>query len=601
MMNLKKWLSLLLAMLMLVSTLVACGDTNTNTDESKTETESVTETETETDAVVEDLAIVASGASKYTVVYPYDYENLSFVAEGYAKDLVASIDSMTGVKLKTKDDFIPKDQTQNAATPEILVGETDYPETEQLLSGIGYGDYAIGVVGNKIVVTAYTTSALAIAVEQFSTILKEAKTDDGIVLPGDLYQTETVIPMLNQLPKFTAGKRNSVTDSGDSSYVMAIDDVTLEDYQSYLATLAENGFSQKEEHVILNDTNHYAAYTNDTYAVTVIHTNYNDAVRVIMEPIASNGYFTYENPSNEKGVWDPLLIQVGLNQPGTETQNGMCYIVRLSNGKFLIFDGGHDDNAYAAGQNCLRLISTLKAYAPNKNSVKIAAWLITHPHTDHIGAFQYFCDNYLEDTTIKVENVLINFPSDLQARQDTSSDGLEEKVNKYRAKVQALVNAKGTSVHKSHPGQVYEFADAKLEILYSHDMRAEVHLNESNNLSIVSKLTIAGQTILINGDTHTRSNDVMIKMYGEDLQCDFYQAPHHGFGPTSVEYATLVNPKWVLVPIGPDKLSAISGNAWITCFTKKNTPMFYAKFNTTVFALPFDGTNFAEKLNGTIR
>lgn len=608
-MNMRRLLSLLLAFLMILPTLVACTDNNqTDPKESESESESVseseteTETETETEEVVEDVQLVTDGSTKFTVVYPYDYENLTIVAQGHAEDLVKTVKSLTGAKMKIKDDFIPKNETQDATALEILIGETDYPETEKLLSSIGYGDYAIGIVGKKVVVTAYTTTALAIAMVKFNEILSSAAADgSNITLPGDLYQTATVVPMLNTLPKYQNGTLNTITDSGDGAFVMAVNKADLNAHNAYLASLAENGFALKEERTILNADNNYAVYTDGTYAVTAIHTSYNNASRIIVEPIESNGYFSYENPSNATGSWAPLLIQVGLNKAGTNTQNGMCYIVRLSNGKFLIFDGGHDDTAYRDGQNCQRIVSTLKAYAPNKNNIRIAAWLITHPHTDHIGALQYFCDNYAEDKTITVENVLINFPSDIQAMQDTSSDGLEVKINNYRQKIQKLVKAKGTSVHKCHPGQVYEFADAKLEILYSHDMRAEVPLKESNNLSVVSKLTVAGQTILINGDTHTRSNEVMIKMYGTSLKCDIYQTPHHGFGPNDVDYPLLVDPQYVLVPIGPDKADDIAKNAWIACFINKSTPMFYAKFTTTVFGLPFDGTNYTVKQNGTIQ
>jgi len=590
MLQAKKLLSLLLLLSMLLSLFAACTPNN-NEDEStdtETETETETDTETETEPVPEDVKIVDAGAAEFTVVYPFDYDNLSFVAKDYAEQIAQEIRKLTQATVKQKDDYVPKNETHDASAPEILVGLTSYAETSELLGTVGYGDYAIGFVGKKLVVTASTTTALSVATTKVLEILNGgySEGENSISLPGDLYVTETVVPMLNKLPKYEAGDSFSLTDAGDGSYVLAVGDVDLEAHNAYLE-LIKATFTLKEERNILNDDNQYALYTNGTEAVTAIHTTYNDASRIIIEPIASNGYYTYENKSGA-GSNVPILIQVGLNPAGSETQNGMCYVVRLSNGKFMIWDGGHDDTAYKEGQNCQRLMNVLKGYAPNPSNVRIACWLITHPHTDHIGVLQYFCNNLSKFPGVTVENILLNLPSDIQAMQDTSSDGLEVKMNKYRDVIKKLTDKGTTVLHKSHPGQVYEFADAKLEILYSHDMRAEKPLKESNNLSIVSRLTVAGQTILFNGDTHTRSNEVMIKMYGKDLKVDFYQAPHHGYGPNDTRYPELAAPKYTLIPIGPDDVDHIKKNAWMTyLFSYSKT--YTAQFNTTVFLLPFDG------------
>ena len=595
MLNAKKIISLLLLLSMLLSMFVACKP---DSDDIPDETESESESEP---APSTDVKIVENETTNFKVVYPFDYDNLTFVAKDYAKQIADTIHSLTGVKVEQKDDYVPKNETHDSEALEILVGYTTYDETKQLMDTIGYGDYAIGFVGNKLVITAPSTTALAVATTRAIEILTEgySQSDNSISLAKDLKETSTVVPMLNKLPRYAAADSFSLTDAGDGSYVLAVGDVTLDEHNSYLE-LVKAAFTLKEERNILNDTNRYTLYTDGTDAITTIHTSYNNAARVIIEPIASNGYYAYENKGGA-GALPPLLIQVGLNPTGSDTQNGMCYIVRLSNGKFMIWDGGHDDSVYKEGQNCQRLVNVLRGYAPNPSNIRIACWLITHPHTDHIGALQYFCNNLSKFSDVTVENLLVNLPSDIQAMQDTSSDGLEVKMNKYRSVIKKLTD-KGTVLHKSHPGQVYQFADAKLEILYSHDMRAEKPLKESNNLSIVSKLTIAGQTILFNGDTHTRSNEVMIKMYGEDLKVDFYQTPHHGFGPNDYRYPELARPAYTLLPIGPDAADKVRDNAWMT-YLFSHSNIYTAKFNTMVFLLPFDGaeTSFRETANGTIR
>ena len=130
------------------------------------------------------------------------------------------------------------------------------------------------------------------------------------------------------------------------------------------------------------------------------------------------------------------------------------------------------------------------------------------------------------------------------------------------------------------------------------------NLTSINGLSIVSRFTVEGQTFLITGDTTTNSNYVMEAMYGKNLQSDFYQTPHHGYGGNSTTLAGLVNPQWVLWPCNEARYEEVrvkAHNAFLFDTSSNRVKEHYvANFQTVVFHLPFDGTNCTVSQNEKI-
>ena len=68
-----------------------------------------------------------------------------------------------------------------------------------------------------------------------------------------------------------------------------------------------------------------------------------------------------------------------------------------------------------------------------------------------------------------------------------------------------------------------------MDVLYTHEVMAPENLAYFNNSSMVTRFTIAGQTITFLGDIQNEGSTAMVKMYGKNLKSDIVQVSHHGW------------------------------------------------------------------------
>ena len=100
--------------------------------------------------------------------------------------------------------------------------------------------------------------------------------------------------------------------------------------------------------------------------------------------------FRSEDQTPVEKVCDVTLTQVGLLYD-VGSFNGMCYVMRLEDGSFIVTDGGH-----ALQKNADRLYRILRKQAPDPDNIVIAAWIFSHSHGDHSGMFPYFTASYAD-------------------------------------------------------------------------------------------------------------------------------------------------------------------------------------------------------------
>lgn len=328
-----------------------------------------------------------------------------------------------------------------------------------------------------------------------------------------------------------------------ASRVVLIPDSQPSRFDDYCALLQEKGFVQKEQFTA--DHRSFAAYEKDGWGVFVNYFANTREVQLVVEE--NTAYFSYTDDGREACV-TPRITQVYLSD------YGLSDVIRLSDGRLMIIDG-----ANVFEKDVDNLFQRLKTESPYEKPV-IAAWIFTHPHSDHFFCFFPFVKKYGQE--VEIEKFLFNFPAgdDLVHYPKLSKDGTRfaqwsgiegitggEIVELLRKDIAAM----GVPVYTPHTGQTYQLGDAKLTFLGSMD--DSIHCSENiNAASLIFMMELAGQRILLTGDG-SFSDTRLAARYGAELKADILQAPHHGFGCGTPEGEIagyrLIAPRVCLLPV----------------------------------------------------
>lgn len=354
-------------------------------------------------------------------------------------------------------------------------------------------------------------------------------------------------------PDFATSGSIVYNDCADQSTLLTATNATADEYQTYLQKLETNGYVKvMEDRKILNSDNKAAIYSNGKYLISTNFIATNNTVKIAIEPTncntveAVNKYLSAFDTefSAKSNICEPLFLSVGLSVSENKSDvgyynTGLSYILRLSDGSFIIIDGG--DSA-AANDHAGRIYSILKYYAPDKENIRIAAWIITHPHSDHARAFLEFCGSFLGDSTYKVtlEKVVANIPNYEDIMASLSNTHL--LINSSLRNSFAACKTRGTDIYKAHTGQVYNFCGATVELFYTYDVSMPQKLAKGmdNTFSLGFMISFEGEKFLINGDMTSIGIIAVNQMYGANLKCDFVQVPHHG---TVSNFKSSTNPE----------------------------------------------------------
>lgn len=158
------------------------------------------------------------------------------------------------------------------------------------------------------------------------------------------------------------------------------------------------------------------------------------------------------------------------------------FIITTEGGKVIVIDGGYDQDAE-------KLIGYLKALT-GKEIPHVDAWILSHPHMDHISAFLQIMETMPE--ALAVDKLYYNFPSEqyitrLQPWSDPCLARFYKDLPLYADKV-VIVSL----------GDTFEVGGAYFECLYSPN--PELTMNVTNNASLILKMTLGGKTVMWLGD-----------------------------------------------------------------------------------------------------
>ncbi len=211
-----------------------------------------------------------------------------------------------------------------------------------------------------------------------------------------------------------------------------------------------------------------------------------------------------------------------LNQNPVEV-NGMGYVIQLTDGSFIVYDGGYPASAD-------ELLDTLQSLSEGKKPL-IRAWVMTHLHGDHTGAFKRLAARENATELFSLEYLIFSPVS-----ESNPGIALEEREGRIKNLQRAVARFPETRTVYAHTGMQFVFCNLEMEILYAPEsLYKNLRAPEPfNNCSILSRLKGENGTMLFTGDIDTLGAKLSERLYGDALSSDMVQMSHHGLnGPLS--------------------------------------------------------------------
>lgn len=481
-------------------------------------------------------SLVKDGRCDYTIVYREGLDSTSKTSDtkdktDYVVMKAGEIRSLFADRLGERpgisDDWL-KPGTDASPIHEILVGAVDRDEYRNFISTLAYDEYGYAVMGNKIVIAGWSDTDIGLAADMFvSNIggLLTSGTQSLTLVDGARYVSKISADRYIDFPAYDGGKPAGLYDAGYGNTEFYHTGTTPDEYRAYLSKLDGAGFTRVMENEI--GENLYTTLVSKDGMLHVYYIKHEGAVRIISCPKGLYELPAFE-PEKVTKITEPKMTQMSLDYAAGNF--GMCYIFTLEDGSFLLIDGGG-----TKGNDCdklYRLLCTLNERPDGK--IVIAGWLLTHEHWDHFTLFHKFCQTYGSKVTI--EGFYLNTPAE-SAVYNANNPNYYVKKQLPEAMEAAGIGKKYTI----HCGQKYYIRNVALTCLYTHEDSYPNIIRYFNETSMVTLMELAGQRIMIFGDSNDKASERMYRRYADAkirnadgteqdfLRCDIIQVAHHGY------------------------------------------------------------------------
>ena len=245
----------------------------------------------------------------------------------------------------------------------------------------------------------------------------------------------------------------------------------------------------------------------------------------------------------------------------------MSVLIETNQGKLIMIDGGVEgDSAH--------LIEAIAA-----RGGKVDTWLITHPHSDHVGALNYILSNPACGVT--VDNIYYSF-ADLSWYQTNEA---------YRADMVAtLMTTLAAQPPEKLHGDIYKGQEIYVDNVKITVMNKPYLFNHNaiNNSSVAYKLNINGKTAMFLGDMGVEAgNQFLADNAAADLKSDILQMAHHGQNGVEFDVYKAISPEVCLWPTpnwlwNNDSGSGNDSGEWLTVQTRQWMAQLGVQYNVCI-------------------
>lgn len=212
----------------------------------------------------------------------------------------------------------------------------------------------------------------------------------------------------------------------------------------------------------------------------------------------------------------------------TAGAQNLSIVIKSSHGKLIVVDGGWEADADKLSSLILQ------------RGGKVDAWLITHPHEDHVGALCAILND--SSRKIKIDKIYCSLATPDWYRQvSPTGAGIADQLLNAFTKLPV-----GTVTNNIGRGTEINIDDVNIRVLNN---RGVYTYNGVNNSSLVYKIRVSGQSILILGDlAYDGGKDLIKTCTAAELKSDIVQMAHHGQQGVDQDAYALIAPTTCLWP-----------------------------------------------------
>ena len=202
-----------------------------------------------------------------------------------------------------------------------------------------------------------------------------------------------------------------------------------------------------------------------------------------------------------------------------EGNQSMFYTIEDRAGRLVLIDGGYTIDTDQMRQ----IIGRFKNH--------VTAWIITHPHPDHVGPFN---EIMADPGKIQVDAV-ITIKVNGDRYRGTAQD--YDRIEEWERMEEVLAGL--SQVHYLKEDDELDLLGLHLKVLHAWNEETDaLEVNLCNNGSLMFTLTGKEETFLFCADVENETEDYVIERHGKELErVDYVQTGHHGnWGLTTAFY-----------------------------------------------------------------